>query len=83
MKIYASKYRINNHGYDSAGQYFGFDKWSQLYQVRIETLDYPLGFSEIVRVDDYGYTNNMLRNEAIKKALPGLKKRLDRAENRH
>jgi len=73
MKIYASKYRVNASGYDSEGQYYGHMRYTQLYYVRVETKDNPLGFGQIVRVDDYVYPNKMLREQAIKQALPDLK----------
>lgn len=78
MKVYASKYKLDSGGYDSAGQYYGFKRYSQLYEVRIETEDDPIGTSLVVRVSDYGYSNKSLRDNAIKIALPELKKELEK-----
>ena len=78
MKVYASKVRLNYVGYDSYGNYYGPDRWTVLYEVRIETEDYPLGSSEVVRVE----SGEGARERAIKKALPSIKKRLTQLDIR-
>jgi hypothetical protein len=78
MKIYANKYKLDSLGYDSCGQYYGHGRFTQLYEVRIETADMPLGVSTVVRVDDYGWPNKRLRSDAIKKALPELRRELEK-----
>lgn len=78
MKVYASKVRLNAGGYNSDGKYYGADRWTVLYDVRIEAEGYPLGASEVVRVEG----GEGARGRAIKKALPNIQKRLTQLEMR-
>ena len=79
MKIYASKYKLDKFGYDSAGRYYGCKPYTQLYEVRIETEENQIGSSQVVRVNDYGYSNKSLRDKAIRLAnLPELTKVLEK-----